>query len=160
MVEMGDPVEIDHVMHKIKRKYDSDPTNWKVISNEDKDGNREMFISQQPNTYWLKMKQINPYSHMALGTELTNIDDEISKQLHDNSNSIKSKKDLMQLFGMVTPSKKDVIFTTGVEHYSPELSNETKKKIEEKDSNADVEFRKKIREKWRKEQVEREGMYL
>ena len=83
MICMVDTEPIDHVMRKIKKKYDTDQENWNVIGNADKDGNREMFISQQPNTYWLKMKQINAYSHMVLGSELTNLDDEINKNIGD-----------------------------------------------------------------------------
>ena len=147
-------------MRKIKKKWDNDPNNWSVISNEDKDGNREMFINQNPNTYWLKMKQISPYSNLALGTELKSIDDEITKKYGDKSQSIKSKQDLMQLFGMMTPSKNDILYTTGVERFSPELSNEMKGKIEEKSPHADKEFRKKIREKWERDHFDREGMYL
>ena len=37
---MSDPEPVDHVMRKIKKKWDNDPNNWSVISNEDKDGNR------------------------------------------------------------------------------------------------------------------------
>jgi hypothetical protein len=157
---MSDPDPIDHVMRKIKKKYDSDQENWSVIGNCDKDGNREMLISQQPNTYWLKMKQINPYSHMALGTELTNLDDEINKNIGDNSKKIKSPQELMQLFGMVTPSKKDIIYTAGIERFSPAVGNELKMKIEEKQPDADKNFRKALRQKWEKEYYDREGLYL
>jgi hypothetical protein len=151
---------IDHVMQKIKKKYDSDQENWSVLGNSDKDGNREMFISQQPNTYWLKMKQINPYSHMALGTELTNIDDEINKNIGTSGKKINSQQELMQLFGMVTPSKKDVIYTAGIERYSPPASNELKNKVEEKEPDADKNFRKALRQKWEKEYFDREGIYM
>ena len=36
------------------------------------------------------MKQINAYSHMVLGSELTNLDDEINKNIGDLPNKIKS----------------------------------------------------------------------
>ena len=45
MICMVDTEPIDHVMRKIKKKYDTDQENWNVIGNADKDGNREMFIS-------------------------------------------------------------------------------------------------------------------
>jgi hypothetical protein len=156
-----DPEPIDHVMRKIKKKYDQDQNNWSVIGNQDKDGNREMLISQQPNTFWLKMRQINPYSYLSLGSELTNIDDEINKNTGEQSKAIQSKKEMLQLFGMMVPTeKKDVIYTAGVERFSPALSQDVKNKIEEKTPKADFEFRKKIRQKWEHDHMEKDNLYL
>ena len=62
-------------------------------------------------------------------------------------NKIKSPQELMQLFGMVTPSKKDVIYTAGVERFSPAQGNDLKMKIEEKRPDADKNFRKALRRK-------------
>lgn len=152
---------IDHVLRKMKKKYDQDQDNWSVISNEDKDGNREMFISQQPNTYWLKMRQVNPHSYLSLGTELTNIDDEINKKAGNSSKPIRSKQELLQLFGMMVPTeKKDIIYAAGVERFSPSISKDIKEKIEEKNPKADFEFRKKIRQKWEYEHIDKDNLYL
>ena len=156
---MTDPKPIDQVIRKIKKKWDSDPENWSVLSNIDRDGNREMLISQAPNTYWLKMRAISPISTMTYGRELTNIDDEIDKKL-GKTNPKKSQEELLQLFGMMVPSKKDVIYTSGVEKVDPEQVNLQKEKVEEKDPHADRMFRLYLQKKWEREQQLRDNMYL
>jgi len=79
--KMSDPEPIDHIMKRMKKKYDEDKETWNVISSEDRDGNREMLINHAPNTWWLKMKQVNPYNYLSAGKELHNIDDEINERI-------------------------------------------------------------------------------
>jgi len=160
---MGEPEPIEGVMRKIQRKWENDKEGWSVLGNVDKDGNREMLISQSPNSYWLKMRTINAYSQMALGKELKSIDDEISKEIQGSTNvalPINSQEDLMHIFGMMVPSHKDVIYTAGVERFSPKIMNDQKSKVEQKEPEADKLFRLYLRKKWEREQELRENMYL
>ncbi len=161
---MNDPDDISVIMKKIKKKWDSDPENWSVLGNVDKDGNREMLISQQPNSYWLKMRTLTSQSNMAYGKELTNIDDEINNQLfgEKKAKQITSKEELIQLFGMMVPDsrKKDMIYMSGVEKFSPKHMEHQKDKIEEKNPEADKLYRLYLRRKWEREQALREGMYM
>lgn len=161
---MNNPEDISVIMKKIKKKWDADPENWSVLGNVDKDGNREMLISQQPNSYWLKMRTLTSQSNMAYGKELTRIDDEINFKLNEgkNAKSITSKEELVQLFGMMVPDnqKKDMIYMSGVEKYSPEHMKHQKEKIEEKNPEADKLYRLYLRKKWEREQALREGMYM
>lgn len=156
---MSDPEPIDHIMKRMKKKYDEDKENWNVISSEDKDGNREMLINHAPNTWWLKMKQVNPYNYLSAGKELHNIDDEINEKI-GKSPKLDPQKELMQMFGMMVPSKQDILYTTGVERFSPGLAQDCVKRIEEKNPDLDREFRKSIRKRWEKEHFDREGLYL
>ncbi|UYP48276.1 hypothetical protein NEF87_004561 [Candidatus Lokiarchaeum ossiferum] len=161
---MSNPEDISVIMKKIKKKWDTDPENWSVLGNVDKDGNREMLISQQPNSYWLKMRTLTSQSNMAYGKELTKIDDEINFKLNEGkkAKSISSKEELLQLFGMMVPDnrKKDLIYMSGVEKYSPEQMAHQKEKIEEKNPEADKLYRLYLQKKWEREQALREGMYM
>jgi hypothetical protein len=161
---MSEPEEISTIMKKIKKKWDSDPENWSVLGNVDKDGNREMLISQQPNSYWLKMRTLTSRSNMAYGKQLKNIDHEINQKLQINnlSKPIKSKEELIQLFGMMVPDprKKDIMYMFGVEKFSPKQMENQKDIIEEKNPDADRLYRLYLRKKWEREQALREGMYL
>ena len=160
---MGDTEPIEHIMRKIKRKWDEDKENWKVLSNLDRDGNQEMLISQDPNTYWLKSRTISAHRNMSYGQELTNLDTEIDKKLHGSSSkssSIQSEQDLVHLFGMMVPTKKDILYTGGVALHSPKIAQEQKSRIDEKDPHADAEFRKYLRKKYEREYMQRNGMYL
>jgi Cft2 family RNA processing exonuclease len=160
---MADPQPIEKVIKKIKKKWEQDKEGWSVLSGIDRDGNQEMLINQDPHTYWLKMRKITEVNSMAFGKELTNIDDEINKQIYgENPKAIKSKQDLMRIFGLVVPSPKDKSIYTmaGAEKFSNEHVNMQKKKIEEKESNADKLYRLYLRKKWEREQQLRENMYL
>ena len=160
---MPEPKPIDSILRKIKKKWDKDKENWSIISNHDRDGNKEMLITQAPNSYWLKMKTITSRSKMAYGVEIKNLDEEISKNLkthekiHGKSDS---QQELMQLFGLIVPSKKDILYTAGVEQISPQKVQNQKEKIEEKEKDADKLFRLYLRKKWEREQALRDGMYL
>ena len=160
---MVDPKPIDSIIRKIKKKWDVDKENWSILSNHDKDGNKEMLITQAPNSYWLKMKTVTARSKMACGVEIKNLDDEISKNLKTHEKiqgKSNTQQELMQLFGLIVPSKKDILYTTGVEQISPQKVQNQKEKIEEKEKDADKLFRLYLRRKWQREQALREGMYL
>jgi len=160
---MVDPEPIDSIIRKIKKKWDADKENWSILSNHDCDGNKEMLITQAPNSYWLKMKTVTARSQMAYGKEIKNLDDEISKKIktHEKTNGkINSQQELMQLFGLIVPSKKDILYTAGVEQISPQKVQNQKEKIEEKEKDSDKLFRLYLRRKWQREQALREGMYL
>ncbi len=160
---MVDPKPIDSIIRKIKKKWDKDKENWSIISNHDRDGNKEMLITQAPNSYWLKMKTVTARSQMAYGVEIKNLDDEINKNLKINKKTHgkpNTKQELMQLFGLIVPSKKDILYTTGIEQISPQKVQNQKDKIEEKEKEADKLFRLYLRKKWAREQALREGMYL
>ncbi|MHA1720277.1 MAG: hypothetical protein DRO88_13195 [Promethearchaeia archaeon] len=160
---MVDPEPIDRVIRKIKKKWDADKENWSVISNHDKDGNKEMIITQAPNSYWLKMKTITARSTMAYGLEIKNLDDEINKKIKTNkkiSGKSNVEQELKQLFGLIVPSKKNIYYTTGIEEISPQKVQHQKDKIEEKQKDADKLYRLYLRKKWEREQALRDGMYL
>ena len=73
---------ISKVIKKMKKQYDKDPKDWKIISSKDKDSNTDTLITKQPNTYWLKSKKLSPYSALSMGTVLKNIDNEIDNNIN------------------------------------------------------------------------------
>ncbi len=162
---MGKIEPIDKTLKKIKKKWEQDKEGWSVLSNVDKDGNKEMMISQAPNTWWLKMKQITPYRNMAFGQDVKNMNDEIDQKIQSLGGD-KGKKDpellkRLGLFamGVPVPKKKEMLFTSGVEMHNSELVEEQKEIIEEKDKDADRLYRKYLREKWKRTQQLRDNMY-
>ena len=89
-----DPEALGNIIKGIKKKYDKDKENWKVMGGVDKAGNTDLIISQNPNLWWIKSKAIdqNPINHRAIsyGMELRNIDDDINKEF--NRKKIDSKE--------------------------------------------------------------------
>ena len=65
---------IKPIIKKMKKEYDKDPNDWRVIGSRDDQGNTDTFITKKPNAYWLKSKMLSPYSSLTMGTIVRNID--------------------------------------------------------------------------------------
>ena len=157
---------IDKTLRKIKKKWEDDKENWAILSNIDRDGNREMMINQNPTTWWLKMKQISPYKNMAYGKEIRNIGDEISNKIAEQGGKdITKNPDIMKQLGLFAmgvpiPKKEEFLYTAGMEMHNPNIVKTLKDEICEKDKDADKLYRKYLREKWKRTQQLRDNMYM
>ncbi len=155
---MSDDVEsVDKIISKIKKKYDQDSEGWRVTGGKDPYGNKDMFIQQAPNTWWLKSKEISPFQSIMYGKEIKNIDEEIDKKIRDSN---MGKDELLALFGLAVPTKKEeVIFTQGIADMNKKRASQIEEKIAEKDKNASKNLRKQINHMFQKHYPDRETMY-
>ncbi len=147
---------ISNVVKKIKKQYDKDPKNWRIISSKDKDCNTDTFITKPPNTFWLKSKQLSPYSALSMGTVLKKIDNEI-----DINSQKMSKEDMLNFFGMIVPIKKDQnIIASGIEKFSQIKGDYLRKIIKENDSNIGYQMARKIDDTFTKNFPQRKNLYI
>ena len=65
---------ISSIVKKIKKKYDEDKEGWQVHGGVDNNYNHDLVISQQPNTWWIKSKPVDPYRSISFGKEFKNVD--------------------------------------------------------------------------------------
>ena len=65
---------IRSVIKKMKKNYDIDPKDWRIIGSNDDHGNTDTFITKKPNAYWLKSKQLSPFSALSMGTIVKKLD--------------------------------------------------------------------------------------
>ena len=115
---------IASVVKKMKKDYDRDSKDWKVIGTNDDQGNTDTIITKKPNAYWLKSKQLSPYSALSMGTVVRNIDKDIDEKVGKKL----SPNEMLRLFGMIVPVKQDQnIIAAGIEKYSQEHGNHLKK---------------------------------
>ncbi len=148
---------IKYIIKKMKKDYDKDPKHWRVIGSKDKKGNLDTFITKKPNAYWLKSKQLSPFSALSMGTIARNIDKDIDEKIGKKM----TPNDFLRLFGMVVPIKKDQsVVAAGIEKYSQEHGDYLKKIISEKNSNLGHQMAKKIDAEFRKKYPQRDGLYL
>ncbi len=149
---------ISSVMKKMKKDYDnSNKKDWRVISSMDRDGNTDTFITNKPNAYWLKSKELGPYSSLSMGSIVRNIerdiDDQIGKTLSPN--------DMLRLFGMMVPIQNNQnIIAAGIEKYSQNHGNHLKKIIGERDPNLDHHMVRKIDVEFTKKYPQRKNLYI
>jgi len=151
---------ISSVMKKLKKEYDKDKKDWRVISSKDKDGNLDTFITKKPNAYWLKSKQLGPYSSLSMGSYVRNID----RDIDSNVGKKISPEDMLRLFGMVVPIKgsqgNQNLIATGIEKYSQKHGDYLKKVIGERDSNLGPQMGRKIDAEFTKRHPQRKNLYI
>lgn len=156
---MTDIETMAEIMKRINKKYEKDPEKWKVVGGVDQDGNHDMFIHQDPVTYWVKSKQISPNQYLSMGSEMTNIDMEINKKI--NKENGKKSEDLLRMFGMAVPTdQQNMIVASGLEHFSQPVSNQIKNNIDEKIPNFARNLNKEIEDLYRKKFSMRSGMFI
>ncbi|MCK4381381.1 MAG: hypothetical protein KAW51_09615 [Candidatus Lokiarchaeota archaeon] len=148
---------INSIVKKMKKEYDKDPKDWRVIGSNDDKGNLDTFITKKPNAYWLKSKQLSPYSALSMGTVIRNLDKDIDERIGKKMSS----NDMFRLFGMIVPIKRDQnVIATGIEKYSQEHGNYLKKLINERDPNIGQVLGRRIDKEFSKRHPQRRGLYL
>lgn len=148
---------IRNVVKKIKKKYDKDPEDWKITGCKDNQGNQDTFITQSPNTFWLKSKALNPYSAISYGSVVRHLDDEITQEIGKKL----SPDEMLRLFGFVVPTSEDnAIITSGIERFSPQKGKFLKDKITEKKKNLSMNLARKVDEEFTKKHPQRKNLYI
>ncbi|MFX1307273.1 MAG: hypothetical protein ACFFBF_07195 [Promethearchaeota archaeon] len=148
---------ISSIAKKMKKEYDRDPKDWRLIGSSDKDGNLDTFITKKPNSYWLKSKQLSPYSALSMGTVVRNIDKDIDEKVGEKM----SPNDMLRLFGMIIPVKNNQsIIASGIEKYSQQHGDYLKKIIGEKDPNIGKALGRRIDSEFSKRYPQRRGLYI
>ena len=148
---------VSSIIKKMKKEYDKNPKDWKVIGSMDKDGNSDTFITKKPNAYWLKSKQINPYSSLTMGSIVRNIDRDIDEKIGKQL----SPDDMLRFFGMVVPVKNNQnIIAAGIEKYSQRHGDYLKKIVKERDPSLGYQLRKKVDEEFTRKYHQRKNLYI
>jgi hypothetical protein len=147
---------IKTIIKKMKKEYDKDPKNWNILSSRDNHGNVDTIINKKPNSYWLKSKKLSPYSALSMGSVVR----DINKDIDEETGKKLDRNDMLRLFGMVVPIKKDKnIVASGIENYSQKKGDKLKKIIKEKKPNLAYQMARKLDEEFTKQYPERKNMY-
>ncbi|MFX1237193.1 MAG: hypothetical protein ACFFAS_00530 [Promethearchaeota archaeon] len=148
------------IVKKMKKEYDKDPKDWWLIGSKDKDGNMDTIVRKAPNAYWLKSKQLSPYSSLTMGSVVRNIDKDIDEKSEKNMRKL-SPNDMLRFFGMIVPVKPNQsIITAGIEKYAPKQGDQLKKIIGEREPNLGFQMAKKIDEEFVKKHPQRRNLYI
>ena len=148
---------IRSIAKKMKKQYDKDGKDWRVLGSKDKDGNLDTIISKKPNYFWLKSKQLSPFSALSMGTVVRNLDKDIDEKVGKRM----SPNDMLRFFGMVVPIKENKsVIASGIEKYSQEKGDYLKKIISEKDANLSDQLRRRVDEAFTKKHPQRKNLYI
>jgi hypothetical protein len=147
---------VSNIIKKMKKEYDKDPKNWRIIGSTDNKGNKDTFIEKKPNTFWLKSRKLSPFSALSMGTVVKDLDRDIDEEIHGKE---LSQEEMLSLFGMVVPVKNQSIIASGIENFSRERGNHIRKVIKEKKPNVGYQLARKVDEKFRHLYPRRDEMY-
>ncbi len=148
---------ISEIVKKMKKKYDKDPKDWRLIGASDEHGNSDTFIEKKPNTYWLKSKMLSPYSALSMGSIVR----DLNKDIEDDYGKKLSPNEMLRLFGMVVPIQKDKnVIAAGIEKYSQQHGDFIKKIISESNPNLGYKLARRVDEEFRKKHPQRSGLYM
>ncbi len=165
MTDDSDIKPISSIVKKIKKKYDDDKEGWSIQGGKDSHGNHDLLISQNPNTWWLKSKPIDPYRSISYGKELKNLDlKDLDQEIASETNQkLKNKKKeaFHSLFGMSVPiSDSELVNALGIARVAPKEINTLKHRIDEKYPNSELHLKKKVKKKWQKAYPDRDNIFL
>ena len=92
-----------------------------------------------------------------MGSYVRNIDKDIDSKVGKKL----SPDDMLRLFGMVVPVRKDQnVIATGIEKYSQQHGDYLKKVIGERDSNIGYQMARRIDEEFTKKHPQRKNLFI
>jgi len=145
------------IIKKMKKEYDKDPKDWRIIGSTDNHGNYDTLITKDPDVYWLKSKTLSPYSSLTMGSIARNINKDIDERVGKRL----SADEMLRLFGMIVPIKTDQnIIAAGIEKYSQQHGDHLKKVIGEQNANLGYHLAKRIDEEFTKKHPQRKNLYI
>ena len=128
---------LDKILIEIKKEYDKDRKDWRIISGETPFG-LDSFISKEDRAWQLKLDFVRPFEALGLGSKITNIDEKIQGRVQE--------KGVPFLFEMLVPQPKNqwlVARGLSTQIDRPNLST-LKKTITEEQGPIDLELRKEL----------------
>lgn len=153
----------DKIKERIIKKYNSDPSEWRVIFGRDNYGHYNTAIGHESDIWIIKEEQINPYKFVGYGTKV-NSDVDILKKISPYSFGLRpiSEKQIEKLatgFSLRNNKFKEILSNIMKTNPSPinELnskiilqgpvvsSDQTTKLISQKNKELDLKLRKELR---------------
>ncbi len=145
---------IDAQFRKIKRRFDDDPKDWRVLSDIDARGNKDMFINQREDLWQIKTKPLSPITGIARSCHVRNLDEEIQREIH--ARGMDGEK---YMFSMLIPqSRNEALFAAGVESNSK--SKKLKEMLSEKEKNLEKDLSDDVEKTFEKHHSQRRNLFM
>ncbi len=147
---------IDAQFRKIKRRFDDDPKDWRVLSDIDTRGNKDMFINQREDLWQIKTKPLSPITGIARSCHVRNLDEDIQREIR--SRGMDGEK---YLFSMMIPqTRNEALFAAGVESFANSKSKRLKEMIGEKEKNLEKDLADDVEKTFEKQHAQRRNMFM
>ena len=148
---------VDAQFRKIKKRFDEDPTGWRVLTDVDPRGNKDMFISQRDELWQIKSKPLSPVAGIARSCHVRNLDDEIQHEI--NIRGIEGDK---YVFSMLVPQpeRKEVLVASGVESFARSKSWKLKAMLQGKNGDVERELTEGVEKEFERSHPQRKQMFL
>jgi hypothetical protein len=127
---------VGEIIEEVKRTYDRKPYDWRVLTGRDQKGYTDIFLSQSSTLWQIKTEAINPYELVGFGTRVGKIDEEIRRKTMEIG--------AQMLFEILSPQKKGIIITKGLQTVSSESTKGLKGALSQKQAKLDMELRREL----------------
>jgi len=128
---------LEKILAEIKKEYDKDRLDWRIISGETPFG-LDSFISKEDRAWQLKLDFVRPFEALGLGSKITNIDEKIQEKVRE--------KGVPFLFEMLVPQPKNQwLAAHGLSsHVDKQNMALLKKSVAKEQGPIDLELRKEL----------------
>ncbi|NMC05005.1 MAG: hypothetical protein GYA24_07335 [Candidatus Lokiarchaeota archaeon] len=147
---------IDAQFRKIKRRFDDDPKDWRVLSDIDARGNKDMFINQRGDLWQIKTKPLSPMTGVARSCHVRNLDEDIQREIH--ARGVDGEKFLFSL--MIPQARNEALFAAGIESFTNSKSKRLKEMIGEKEKNLEKKLADDVEKTFEKQHAQRRNMFM
>lgn len=105
------------LMKEMKKRYDKNPKEWRVLTGLDSKNRYDTFISSGDKRLWqMKAEQVGQNEIVGVGMKVAKMDEEIEKIM---------KAGATVPFGIISPQSKDLaIIMAGIQQYSSSSTNQ------------------------------------
>lgn len=148
---------VDAQFRKIKKRFDEDPRDWRVLTDVDTHGNKDMFISQRDELWQLKSKPLSPVAGIARSCHVRDLDEEIQQEI--SARGIEGEK---YIFSMLVPQpdRKEVLVASGVESFARSRSRKLKAMLQGKNGDVERELVDSVEKEFERAHPQRKQMFL
>lgn len=138
---------VNEIIAEIKKEYDEDPRNWRVLRGKDSKGHYDTYISGPKSLWQMKTEWKTPYRPVGVGVKVMGESNEIVKFIMDKGEYFP--------FGEIYPQiKNSAIIAVGFGKYSQKSTNQLKSVISSKQEKLEKELNKSL-----DRLLEKEGLF-
>lgn len=100
----------EELMREIKKRYDRKPKGWRVLLARGPRGHYDLFVSQGPETWQIKMERISPHRSVGYGVKLGRTKEIVGRGVPHYGLRPLSKRQLIEIMKSVEEGSSHKVF--------------------------------------------------
>ena len=142
---------IGDLLLEMKKRYDKEPKDWRVLSGQAEHGFFDTFILHRDRLWQMKTEPVNPFEAIGVGVAHRHVDEGIHNQIMQTGEPF--------LFQIAAPQRKGVIVASGVQRFSNDSASKLRTVLSDRQQELDRELEAAVHSISLKRFPERHAMY-